>query len=107
MAQLRPLGDRILLMNLDKGEKTTKGGVIVLDDSQMSAGERGIRPRWAQIYAVGPRQESVKAGQWVLMEHARWTEAHKVEIDGVETEIWMGDPEGMLGTSETKPDDVA
>jgi hypothetical protein len=40
------------------------------------------------------------------MEHARWTESMTVDIDGEETEIWMGDPEAMLGTSETKPDDV-
>lgn len=106
MASLRPIRDRVLLKNLDKGKKTTKGGVIVLDDSKMSAGERGIRPRWAQVYAVGPEQESVVAGQWVLMEHARWTESMTVDIDGEETEIWMGDPEAMLGTSETKPDDV-
>ena len=55
MARIRPLHNKILLTNLERGERTTKGGIIIADDSKITARERGIRARWAEVYAVGPR----------------------------------------------------
>ena len=79
---IRPLGDKILLTKIEKGERKTSAGLIIPDDSVVSAGERGIRPRWAEVYAVGPEQKDVAVGDWVLMEHGRWTEEYKIDVDG-------------------------
>lgn len=108
MAQLKPLGDKIILTNIEKGEKVTKGGIIIADDSTMSAGERGIRPRWAEVYAIGPKQQDVNVGDWVLMEHGRWTEEHQLTGDnGEKISVWMGDPNGILGVStDGKPENL-
>ena len=107
MARIRPLHNKILLTNLERGERTTKGGIIIADDSKITAGERGIRARWAEVYAVGPDQDDVKVGDWVLMDLGRWTEEYKLEDDGSTVSIWMGDPDGVLGISDNgRPDGV-
>ena len=105
---IRPLGDKVLLTKIEKGERKTASGLIIPDDSVVSAGERGIRPRWAEVYAVGPKQRDVEVGDWVLMDHGRWTEEHKLEDDdGSTVSIWMGDPDGVLGISKNgRPDGV-
>lgn len=69
-----PIQDHILVVQMEQGEKTTEGGIIVMDDS--TGRERGIRPRWGRVYKVGPRQYDVKPGQWVLVDHGRWTRGH-------------------------------
>ena len=77
------------------------------DDSKITAGERGIRARWAEVYAVGPENDDVKVGDWVLMDHGRWTEEYKLEDDGATVSLWMGDPDGVLGISNSgRPDGV-
>ena len=78
--EIRPIKDHILVINMEKGDKVSKGGVIVLDDNGK---DRGIRPRWCQVWRVGPDQEDLQPGQWILVEHGRWTY-------GIETAI----PEG-------------
>ena len=108
MAQLKPLGDKIILTNIEKGEKVTKGGIIIADDSTTAAGERGIRPRWAEVYAIGPKQKDVNVGDWVLMDHGRWTEEHQLTDDnGEKISVLMGDPNGILGVStDGKPENL-
>jgi len=64
----------------------------------------GIRPRWAKIYAVGPEQKDVVPGQWVLVEHGRWSRGIKVIIDGEETVIRLADPECLIFVSDVPPD---
>ena len=66
-----PPVDAIYVVNLEKGEFTTESGIIVLDD-QMK--ERGIKPRWAQIWKVGTKwQDDFEKGQWILLEHGNWS----------------------------------
>ena len=41
------------------------------------------------------------------MEHGRWTEEYKIDVDGESVSLWMGDPNGVLGISENgRPDGV-
>jgi len=104
---LRPIRDKVIVTDLEHGEKKTKAGIIVLDDSTVAAGERGIRPRWARVYAVGPEQTDVKAGDWILLEHGRWSlgQTHTDET-GEEIRIWLADHESMLAVSEIKPEEL-
>lgn len=67
---LQPIKDHILVVNMEKGDKISAGGIITLDDQGK---DRGIRPRWCQVWKVGPNQEDINPGQWILVEHGRWT----------------------------------
>ena len=106
MRTLKPLGNNLLLINLQYGEKKSSSGLIIIDDSTTEAGERGIKPRWAEVYAVGPEQTDVKVGQWVLMDHGRWSVGQTFDLGETEIRFWLGDPNGILGVSETNPNEV-
>lgn len=103
MSTLKAIGDKVIVTDLDNGEKKTKAGVIILDDSTVAAGERGIRPRWARVIAVGPEQKDVSEGDWVLLEHGRWTVGQNLDLGDGEFKFWMADPNGILGVSDVKP----
>lgn len=106
MRKLTALGDKILLVDLETGERKTKAGIIIADDSTVAAGERGIRPRWARVMSVGPDQKDVKEGQWVLMEHGRWTLGQTLDLGDGEFKFWMADTNGVMLVSDEKPEDL-
>lgn len=104
--RLTPIHDKVIVTDLERGEKTTKAGIIMLDDSTVAAGERGIRPRWARVYAVGPEQKDVKQGEWILLEHGRWTLGQDLtEENGETTRIWLADHEAILAVAEERPEE--
>jgi co-chaperonin GroES (HSP10) len=103
---LRPIHDKVIVTDLEHGEKKTKAGIIVLDDSTVAAGERGIRPRWARVYAVGPEQTDVKQNQWILLEHGRWSLGQDfTETSGETIRIWLADHESILAVADEKPEE--
>ena len=75
---VRPIKDHILVEEMEFGFRKTRAGVIILADDGK---DRGIRPRWGKVFAIGPDQDEIKIGQWILVEHGRWTRG--VEVDGV------------------------
>jgi hypothetical protein len=83
------------------GERNLGSGVILLNDDEKTA---GIRPRWARVYSVGPDQKDVKPGQWVLIEHGRWTRGLTVDVKGEEIVIRRADPKCIIFVSDTEPD---
>ena len=95
--RLRPLRDNIILTNLERGERLSTNGIIIPNDDGKDS---GIRARWAQVYAVGPEQKDVKVGQWVLMQHGRWTRGADLQLEGQDKfRFWKADPVGVLGIS--------
>jgi len=100
---IQPLGKRVLVSKMRFGEKKTRGGIILLDDDGTEA---GIHPRWSQVYAVGPKQEDVKVGQWILVAHGRWSRALKVVNDNEELEVRMVDENDILIVSDDEPADT-
>ena len=67
----------------------------------------GCRDLFSCVCALGPEQKDVAVGDWVLMEHGRWTEEYKIDVDGESVSLWMGGPNGVLGISENgRPDGV-
>ena len=103
---LRPIHDKVIVTDLEHGEKKTKSGIIMLDDSTVAAGERGIRPRWARVYAVGPEQTDVKQDQWILLEHGRWSLGQTfTDQNGEEIRIWLADHESILAVADEKPEE--
>jgi co-chaperonin GroES (HSP10) len=99
-SDIRPIGKRVLVCKMRFGDIKTKGGIILLDDDGK---EQGIHPRWCQAYAVGPKQQDVSVGQWLLVAHGRWTRGMIVEKDGEKQEVRMVDENDILLISDEEP----
>lgn len=101
---LRAIGDRIIVTDMYFGEQRTAGGIFIPNDDGKT---RGIYPRWGKVYSKGPSNtDEYTVGDWVLIEHGRWTRSITVKVDGVDKEMRMIDPDGIIGYSDKKPDDV-
>jgi len=101
---LRAIGKRVLVTDMYFGEQTTKGGIILSDDDGKT---RGIYPRWGKVYSKGPENiDDYSVGDWILVEHGRWTRGMKVETDEGEIEVRMVEEESILAYSDEKPDGV-
>ena len=98
---ITPLKKRVLVSKMHFGETKSKGGIILIDDD---GSEGGIHPRWAEVYAIGNKQEDVKVGQWILVSHGRWSRALKVKKDNVELEVRMIDEDDILLVSNEEPE---
>ena len=98
--QVRPLPTDILIYNMDMGEQTTKSGIVIQSDDGKA---HGVKPRWAQVYCVGPKQQDIQAGQWVLVEHGRWSRGIEVEIDDVQFTLRRIDATAIMMVSDEEP----
>ena len=69
---------------------------------------RGIYPRWGKVYAKGPEnKDDYNVGDWILIEHGRWTRSIALEDDdGEEYEVRKVELESILAFSHDKPDGV-
>jgi len=96
------LHDDVLVEEMEFGERSLSSGLILMNDDGKGY---GIRPRWGKIYAVGPEQQDVVEGQWVMVDHGRWSRGYSIEQDGVVNTIRKVDPKDMLLVSDEKPKD--
>lgn len=102
--QLRPLRDNILVTDMEFGMEKTAGGILLHSDDGKGS---GIHPRWARVFAIGGEQKDVKVGDWILLEHGRWSRAIKYITDKEEEiTIHQADKNAILLISDEKPDDV-
>jgi len=100
-SRLRPIQAHILVRDMNFGEQQTASGIVLKSDDGKS---EGVRPRWCKVFAVGPEQKDVKAGEWILVEHGRWTRGLEVEEDdGTKFTIWRIDPNGIMMSADEKP----
>jgi len=96
-----PLHDTVIVRDMNfTGRKLSSGILLLGDDAKTS----GIRPRWAKVYAVGPDQKDVSPGQWVMIEHGRWSRGLEVEVAGEEFTIRRVDPGCIIFVSDDEPD---
>lgn len=101
---LRPIGNRVIVKNMYFGEQKTKGGLIIGDDDGTT---RGIYPRWGQVHSIGPdNEDAYSVGDWVLVEHGRWTRSVKIDEGDGEIELRMIEAESILAYSDEKPEGV-
>jgi len=98
--KLRALHDKVLVHNMEKGERRTAGGLILRDDDGR---DEGVRPRWAQVFSVGSEVHSVKPGDWVLLEHGKWTRTLEVTESGETVKLWGTTEEYVLLVADEKP----
>lgn len=101
---ISPLKGHVLVVNMEKGDRVTRSGLIITDDNGK---DRGIRPRWAQVYKVGADVDYVEPGEWVLLEHGRWT--HGVEMVLPENPdetfyVQRADVDAILLVSDERPE---
>lgn len=99
--KLRPLGNNVLVKDMNFSGRTLSSGIVLLGDDATTT---GIRPRWAQIFAVGPEQQDVAAGQWILVEHGRWSRGIEVEVGEEKFTLRRVDPDCIMFVSDHEPD---
>lgn len=98
--KIRAIQDDVIISDMDFGEiKTAAGIVLRSDDGQL----HGIKPRWGKVYKVGPYQKDVREGQWILVEHGRWTRKVKIHDGNRDLEIQKVDIDAILAVSDEEP----
>jgi co-chaperonin GroES (HSP10) len=86
---------------MDMGEQVTAGGIVIKSDDGKA---HGVKPRWARVYKIGTNCElDVKVGEWILIEHGRWTRKIKIDDgDGVK-EIQKVEVKAVLAVTDERP----
>jgi len=100
--EIRALKDHVLVADMNFEGRKLSSGILLLGDDLRSA---GIRPRWAQVYAVGPEQTEIKVGQWILVAHGRWTRGVDIEDSTGDVTIRRIDTNDILMVSDEEPSD--
>lgn len=99
-----PLRDRILVADMNFEGQRTKSGILIPSDNGKVT---GIHPRWGRVWAIGPEQKEVTVGEWVLVEHGRWTRGIEHEEEsGNKVELRMVDNNAILMSADEPPKDV-
>lgn len=101
--QLLPIRDAVIVSDMEFDERISTGGIVLLNDNGKST---GIRPRWGCVYAVGPQQQSVHVGEWVCVEHGRWTRGIDIEDETGKHTLRRVDPKDIMMTADERPDDM-
>jgi co-chaperonin GroES (HSP10) len=99
---LEPLRDAVIVSDMSFDMRQTSAGIVLLNDNGTGL---GIRPRWAQVYAVGPEQQDVAPGDWICVAHGRWTRGIEIDDNGTERTIRRVDPGDILLVSDEQPQD--
>ena len=100
--QLKPLNDSVIVGEMVFDQRFTTGGIVLLNDNGKST---GIRPRWGQVYAVGPEQHDVQVGEWVCVAHGRWTRGIDIEDENGKQTLRRVDPKDILIQTDEEPND--
>ena len=103
IGKIKPIRDNVLVTDMNFDVRISKGGIVLPSDDGKS---EGVRHRWGRVWAVGPEQKDVKVGEWILLEHGRWTRGVTVELeDGTEIVIRRADLEAILIVTDEEPGD--
>ena len=101
---LAPIKNRVLVSDMYFGEQKTSSGLIIRNDD---GDTRGIYPRWGKVYAIGTEnKDPISVGQWILIEHGRWTRSVTLKNNGEEQEIRMVEAESILAVADERPNDL-
>lgn len=76
--KIRAIRDNVIVQDMMFDRPVSKGGIVLPNDNGK---DDGIRPRWGKVYAVGPEQQEITVGLWVLVAHGRWTRGLEVRED--------------------------
>lgn len=96
--QIKALHDHVIVTEMIFDQRITQSGLILMNDNGTTL---GIRPRWGRVYAVGPKQQDVRVGQWVCVAHGRWTRGLDIEDESGKQTIRRIDPADILLISDS------
>ena len=100
--QIHPLNNSVIVSEMIFDQRITSSGIILPNDNGTGS---GIRPRWGQVYAVGPEQTDVTVGQWICVAHGRWTRGIDIEDEFGKKTLRRIDPNDILMVSDELPQD--
>jgi hypothetical protein len=105
LMRLKARSDNILCVTGDFGDTVTNAGIIIKSTLGKAT---GIVPRWFEVFEVGPDIDWIQPGEWVLVEHGRWTEGIPVQDDRLPegSKIWKVDPKACLAVTDQKPEAI-
>ena len=98
--EIRALNDSVLVKDMEFQGRQLSSGIILPSDNGRAD---GIRPRWGQVYAIGPDQRDVHIGQWICVAHGRWTRGLDIQDDEGPKTIRRIDPNDILLVSDQHP----
>lgn len=103
--QFKAIGEHVIVYDMSFDVRITNGGILLPNDDMKSS---GIRPRWAQIYAVGPEQTDPELvpGKWICISHGRWTRGVDIEDETGKHTIRRVDINDILLVSDEPVDDL-
>jgi len=101
-SQIHPLNNSVIVSEMVFDQRITSSGIILPNDNGTGS---GIRPRWGQVYAVGPKQTDVTVGQWICVAHGRWTRGIDIEDESGKKTLRRIDPNDILMVSDELPQD--
>jgi len=101
-SQIHPLTNSVIVSEMIFDQRITSSGIILPNDNGTGS---GIRPRWGQVYAVGPEQSDVTVGQWICVAHGRWTRGIDIEDESGKKTLRRIDPNDILMVSDELPQD--
>lgn len=95
----KPIGKHIIVADMEFKERISYGGIILPNDDMKS---QGIRPRWAQVYALGPdhNDDEIKIGSYICVSHGRWTRGIDIEDETGKHTLRRVDPDDILLVSD-------
>jgi co-chaperonin GroES (HSP10) len=103
LSKIKPIRNNIVVTDMNFDARVTAGGIVLPSDDGKS---EGVRHRWGRVYAVGPDQTDVSVGEWILLEHGRWSRGFTVlDEDGNDVIIRRADPNGILMVTDENPGD--
>lgn len=99
-SKFHPLKDHVIVTDMNFSGRQLSSGIVLLNDNGKAG---GIRPRWGQVYAVGPDQIDVRPGQWICVAHGRWTRGVDIEDETGKHTIRRIDHKDILLVSDEQP----
>jgi co-chaperonin GroES (HSP10) len=101
----KPIGKHIIVSDMEFDERISYGGIIIPSDNRK---DNGIRPRWAQVYALGSEfsDDEIQVGKWICIAHGRWTRGIDVEDETGEKTLRRVDENDILLISDEPVNDL-
>jgi len=100
-----PLRDNVIVTDMNFDQQISKGGIVILSDDGKS---EGVKPRWGRVWAVGPLQKDIKIGEWILLEHGRWTRGITVEDEnGNDIIVRMVETKSIMMSTDECPSELS
>lgn len=95
--------NKIAVTEMDTTDERRLGSGIIIPGEGF--GERGVHPRWCKVYKVGEDIKNVSEGEWILVEHGRWTYGVETTGDnGEPVKVWIVDYNGIMLAAPDRPE---